>query len=108
MVPEFEDAAFSLGIGEISQPVKTDFGWHIIKVLGHEDHPLSPEACDQLRNKKFQDWLDKLRADSKTEIKDFWKEVVPAEPTLDPQISNFIQSNLVKTPTPPLIITPQP
>lgn len=32
MVPEFEEIAFSTAKGEISNPVKTQFGWHLIKV----------------------------------------------------------------------------
>lgn len=32
MVKEFEDTAFSLEKGEISKPIKTQFGWHIIKL----------------------------------------------------------------------------
>jgi len=33
MVKEFEDTAFSLETGELSKPIKTQFGWHIIKVI---------------------------------------------------------------------------
>ena len=32
MVKEFENAAFSMQKGEVSKPIKTQFGWHIIKV----------------------------------------------------------------------------
>lgn len=36
MVPEFETAAFSLKVGEVSQPVQTQFGWHLIEVTAEK------------------------------------------------------------------------
>lgn len=42
MVPEFENAAFSMKEGEISQPVKTQFGYHLIKLVKKEEASLVP------------------------------------------------------------------
>lgn len=42
MVPEFEKAAFSLKVGEISDPIKTAYGYHILQVLKHEQAQLKP------------------------------------------------------------------
>lgn len=36
MVPSFEAAAFSLPLGKVSEPVQTQFGWHLIKVTDKE------------------------------------------------------------------------
>ena len=32
MVPEFEDATFAMNVGDVSEPVKTQFGYHLIKL----------------------------------------------------------------------------
>jgi len=47
MVKPFENAAFSLKVGEISQPVKTQFGYHIIEVT--KKTPASKQTLDQAK-----------------------------------------------------------
>jgi peptidyl-prolyl cis-trans isomerase C len=48
MVPEFADVAFKLNEGEVSDPVKTQFGWHIIKVEGKRQTTFPP--FDQVKS----------------------------------------------------------
>jgi len=85
MVKEFEDAAFSQPIGEIGKPVKTQYGYHIIQVLGHEERPLTDNQFNQTKQTAIDDWLAKVKAAAKITTYDFWKNIVPIEPVLQGQ-----------------------
>jgi parvulin-like peptidyl-prolyl isomerase len=62
MVKEFEDAAFSLPLNQISQPITTSFGIHIMQVLGHDQNrALDSSALQQAQTTAFNDWLQQSR-----------------------------------------------
>lgn len=70
LVPPFEIAMNRLQIGEVSNPVKTEFGWHLIQVMERREAQLTVEkqrefARAAIRERKFeqayQDWLRQLR-----------------------------------------------
>jgi parvulin-like peptidyl-prolyl isomerase len=82
MVAEFETAAFSQKVGEIGKPVKSQFGYHIIQVLGHENRPLSAAQYEQKKTTEFTKWVTDTRAKADVKTFDIWKERVPTEPTL--------------------------
>ncbi|GAB6282333.1 MAG: peptidylprolyl isomerase [Ignavibacterium sp.] len=49
MVPEFDQTAFNLNVGEVSDIIKTQFGYHIIKVTDRQPYPSFAEEKDELR-----------------------------------------------------------
>jgi len=80
MVPEFEEAAFSQEIGEIGEPVQSQFGFHIIQVLGHDNIPVDASQVQQNRETAFMDWLIVIREEATITINEAWKERIPPLP----------------------------
>jgi len=81
-VPEFADVAFALKIGEISQPVKSDFGWHVIQAIGHEMRPMTADEFDQAKQAAFDEWLADLRLKTDIVYVEGWEQYVPSDPDL--------------------------
>ena len=84
MVPEFSEVAFKLDKGQVSEPIKTAFGWHIVKIEDKRKRaaPEFDQVKDQIETfvtRKAQiDLLNKLRAEAKIERLD--KAAEPASP----------------------------
>jgi peptidyl-prolyl cis-trans isomerase SurA len=77
-VPEFERAMDALAIGEVSEPVRSPFGWHLIQVLERRVQDVTEErtralARNSLRERKadeeYESWLRELRDATYVEIR---------------------------------------
>ncbi|MEQ9638405.1 MAG: peptidylprolyl isomerase [Alphaproteobacteria bacterium] len=81
MVPEFSQAAFALQAGETSRPVKTEFGWHVIRVDERRAQPVPTfeESVDQLRQTMAQEVVAGVMEDlrGKAEIETFNADGTP-------------------------------
>jgi peptidyl-prolyl cis-trans isomerase SurA len=78
MVPEFENTMASTDVGEISDPVRSEYGWHIIEVLGRRDKDMTKEmqvarVTEYLHGRKYDEeldaWLRKIRDEAFVDIK---------------------------------------
>ena len=92
-MPEFEKVAFALEDGEISQPVKTQFGWHIITVnvtpasttsfADAKDQIVSTQL-DQKRQAEFTKWSEGV-------VEDWTDRTVYSDPDLRPATTEAAQ-----------------
>ena len=78
MVPEFEATMAGTAEGSISQPFRSEFGWHILEVKGRRDKDFSGEirrnqVAGYIREQKYQEeldaWLRKIREEAFVDIK---------------------------------------
>ena len=85
MVPEFGDAAFKLKKGEVSDPVKSQFGWHVIKLENRRQksfpsfEEVKSQVAQYVAQKSQSDLIMKLREGAKIE-----RTEAPALPLLPP------------------------
>ena len=76
MVPEFSESAFKLDKGQISEPVKTQFGWHVIKIEDKRFKPapkfedVKPQIENYVTRKAQAELVTKLRTEAKIERMD--------------------------------------
>ena len=78
MVEPFEEAAFEGEIGEIVGPVETDFGFHLIEILGHEDRELDGSSFRIAVSQALNEWLNAARETAKIEVFEYWVDRVPS------------------------------
>ena len=83
MVPEFEETVFGLEVGEVSAPVQTQFGWHVVLLNETREQPL-PTLADVAP--QLEEELRRARVDARLQELTEAAEIERAEIEIDPAV----------------------
>ena len=96
MVAEFEEATFALEEGEVSQPVKTEYGYHLIQVqsitaaktqtFAEVKDQIDAQLLDEAKQKMWEDWLAKMKKELDVTYRDGWAPTATTTTRLLPRV----------------------
>ena len=82
MVADFEEAAFGGEIGDIVGPVETQFGFHLIQIVGKEERPAPASEMDQLVFAALTDLLNQYKEEADIVFAENFLNRTPTEPDI--------------------------
>jgi hypothetical protein len=95
----FVTAALNYGIGEISEPVQTQYGFHIIQVVGHENRPMTADEYQTAVDNAFEAWLTEQRNAATIVVIDNYVDYSPDKPSLEDAFLNMFATQTAQVPT---------
>jgi hypothetical protein len=89
-VEGFREVVETMPIGEISGPVRSQFGYHIIQVMDRESRPFDEARLDSLQEAAFTRWLDQRRAETPVIRREGWQEFIPTNPNYEDLLGDIL------------------
>ncbi|MBN2303821.1 MAG: peptidyl-prolyl cis-trans isomerase [Anaerolineae bacterium] len=89
-VAAFQDAVLESEIGAIVGPIETEYGYHIIQVMGREVRELTPSALSTKQSEAFQAWVDEQRTNADISRNSDWLDRIPEKPSYETLLGDIL------------------
>lgn len=89
-VAGFKEAVETLPIGQISAPVRSEFGYHVIQVVDRENREFTPDRLEDLRLQEFSEWLSDARVDARVQRRESWQDFIDYDPSYNDLLGDIL------------------